>query len=53
MAKKGWPDSRKLLARAAKKLGGREGGDPAFFSRLGYRYGTIARIYSELYGAAR
>jgi amylosucrase len=50
MLEKEQPDPRELLARAAESLGGAPDGDAAFFSRLGYRYRTIARIFAELYG---
>ena len=50
MQEKEAPDPRELLARAAESLGGAPDGDAAFFSRLGYRYGTITRIFAELYG---
>ncbi len=43
---------RELLARAALGLGGTEGGDAVFFSRLGYRYETITRLFAKLYGGA-
>ncbi|MBL8966123.1 MAG: alpha-amylase family protein [Spirochaetaceae bacterium] len=44
------PSPRGLLARAALSLGGTEGGDAVFFSRLGYRYETITRLFARLYG---
>jgi amylosucrase len=44
--------ARDLLARAATKLGGAKGGDPVFFSRLGYRYETILGLFTSLYGSS-
>ena len=50
MHKEEWLDSKEGLARAAERLGAEGGGDSLFFSRLGYRYETLARIFFELYG---
>jgi amylosucrase len=44
------PRARKLLALAADSLGEQPGGDPVFFSRLGYRYEAILSLFSGLYG---
>ena len=46
------PGPRELLALAAEGLGAEPGGDAVFFSRLGYRYEAITRLFSSLYGGS-
>jgi len=45
----GGTSAREQLGRSAAALGGRPGGDAAFFLRLGYRYGAIRDLFSTLY----
>lgn len=51
MERRGSTAPRERLARVALRMGKGSGGDPVFFARLGYRYGTILRIFSELYAS--
>jgi amylosucrase len=46
----GASEARPLLARAVEALDGKAGDKSVFFSRLGYRFETILRLFSSLYG---
>src|SRR5208337_190188 len=44
--------ARAFLSRTVVILGKRSGGGATFFSRLGYRYEAILRLFSSLYGVS-
>ncbi len=46
----GREDPRATLAASARSLGGDRAGEAAFFSRLGWRFGSISALALSLYG---
>lgn len=42
--------ARGFLSKAASDLSALPGGDPVFYSRLGFRYGSIVSLFRSLYG---